>query len=54
LTASRPDPAIYHWGSYAAKLRRLGPIVSSAYGEQADVVALGLHAAQAGPSWFDQ
>ena len=52
LTASRPDPAIYHWGAYPAQLRRLSPVVSQAFGQPTDVVALGLQAAQAGPSWF--
>jgi hypothetical protein len=46
LTASRPDPAIYHWGAYPQQLRRLGVL------ERDDVLAFGLRFAQAGPSWF--
>lgn len=53
LTASRSDPAIYHWGAYAQQLRRLGPIVSPAAGGHVDLIAMGLPGAQAGPSWFD-
>jgi hypothetical protein len=43
---------MYHWGSYASQLRRLGPIISPVYGEQIDVIAVGLKAATAAPSWF--
>ena len=52
LTASRPDPAIYHWGAYPEQLHRLDPLVSHAAGAPIDGVAMGLQAAQAGPSWF--
>ena len=51
LTASRPDPAIYHWGAYPQQLRRLSPIVG---GAPDDLVDTGLRLAQAGPSWFAQ
>lgn len=52
LTGSRPDPAMYHWGAYPEQLRRLSPIVSRVFGEQVDIVNMGLQMAQAGPSWF--
>jgi hypothetical protein len=47
LTASQPDPAIYHWGTYPAQLRRASAIAGAG-----DQVAIGLRWAQAAPSWF--
>lgn len=47
LTASQPDPAIYHWGSYPAQVRRVAAIAGAG-----DQVALGLRWATAGPNWF--
>jgi hypothetical protein len=46
LTASRPDPAIYHWEAYPGQLRQLGVL------EHEDMLAFGLRFAQAGPRWF--
>jgi hypothetical protein len=51
LTASRPDPAIYHAGPYAAELRRISERLSR-LGRPTDLVAEGLRQAEAGPSWF--
>jgi hypothetical protein len=51
LTASRPDPAIYRSGDYAAELRRVSQ-VQSELGSAVDLVAEGLRQGQAGPSWF--
>jgi hypothetical protein len=51
LTASRPDPAIYRAGDYAAELKRLSQ-VSTQLGRPLDLVAEGLRQSQAGPSWF--
>jgi hypothetical protein len=47
LTASQPDPAIYHYGNYPIQLRKLSHIVG--VGNQ---VMAGLKYATAGPSWF--
>jgi hypothetical protein len=47
LTASQPDPAIYHWGAYPEQVRRVGQIAGAG-----DQVAQGLRWAQAGPGWF--
>jgi hypothetical protein len=51
LSASRPDPAIYHAGNYAAELRRLSRVLTQ-MGERVDLVAEGLSRSQAAPSWF--
>lgn len=50
LTASRPDPAIYRSGDYAAELRRRSTILSQYFAEPIDYVAEGLQLATAGPS----
>lgn len=47
LTASQPDPAIYHFGDYPNQLRKLSHIV--AVGDQ---VVVGSKYATSGPSWF--
>ncbi len=47
LTASQPDPAIYHWGAYPAQIQRVAALAGAG-----DQVAIGLGWAQAGPSWF--
>jgi hypothetical protein len=49
LTASRPDPAIYRSGEYAAELRRRSRILSEFYGEDINYIAEGLRLAAAGP-----
>jgi hypothetical protein len=54
LTASRPDPAIYQAGSYAAELRRLDPILAPGGDPKKGPFALGVKWAQAGPSWFER
>jgi hypothetical protein len=47
LTASLPDPAIYHWGAYPEQVRRVGQIAGAG-----DQLAVGLRWAQSGPGWF--
>ncbi len=47
LTASQPDPAIYHWGAYPEQVRRMAQIAGAG-----DQLALGLRWAQSGPNWF--
>ncbi len=54
LTASQADPALYHWGAYAAELQRLSRVVTQITGQPTDLVAEGLRRAQLGPSWFAQ
>jgi hypothetical protein len=54
LTSSQADPALYHWGAYAAELRRLSRVVTQITGQPTDLVAEGLRRAQLGPSWFAQ
>jgi hypothetical protein len=54
LTASRPDPAIYHWGAYPAALHRISRAVATIEGpaaQQEDLVALGLALAAQGVHW---
>jgi hypothetical protein len=47
LTASQPDPSLYHWGAYPDQLRR-----ASALAHAGDQVAYGEHWATVDPSWF--
>jgi hypothetical protein len=47
LTASQPDPALYHWGVYPGQLQRSSALVGAG-----DQLANGLRWATAGPSWF--
>jgi hypothetical protein len=53
LTASRADPAIYHWGDYPKELQRLSRIATE-LGYPTDFVAEGLRRADGPPSWFAQ
>jgi hypothetical protein len=53
LTASRADPAIYHWGDYPKELQRLSRIATD-LGHPTDLVAEGLRRAEGPLSWFAQ
>ena len=53
LTASRAEPAIYHWGDYPRELQRLSRIATD-LGHPTDLVAEGLRRAERPPSWFAQ
>ncbi|WP_433435895.1 hypothetical protein [Nonomuraea sp. CA-141351] len=50
LMCSRPDPALYQSGDYAAELRRRSEIISARTETTVDLVAEGLHLASLGPS----
>lgn len=54
LTASRPEPAIYHWGLYPEALHRLSRVIAQLDGPlaQGDLVTDGLALAQRGPHWL--
>jgi hypothetical protein len=52
LTASRADPAIYHWGAYPAALRRLSEVLTRTQGQPVNLLTDGLHLAQLGPSYL--
>jgi hypothetical protein len=47
LTASQPDPAIYHWGSYPGQVRQASQLAGAG-----DQLANGLRWATSGPRWF--
>jgi hypothetical protein len=47
MTASQPDPAIYHWGNYPGQLQRATTIA-----HEGDQLAIGEGWAKAGPDWF--
>jgi hypothetical protein len=53
LTASRADPAIYHWGDYPKELQRLSRIATD-LGHPTDLVAEGIRRAEGPVSWFAQ
>jgi hypothetical protein len=53
FTASRADPAIYHWGDYPKELQRLSRIATD-LGHPTDLVAEGLRRAEGPLSWFAQ
>ena len=48
LTASQPDPAIYHWGSYPKQLREAARLAGAG-----DQLALALHWATSSPGYFN-
>ena len=48
LTASQPDPAIYHWGSYPNELRRAAALAGAG-----DQLALAIHWATSQPGYFN-
>ena len=47
LTASQPDPAIYHWGAYPGRLQR-----ASAISGAGDQLTYGIHWATSDPHWW--
>jgi len=48
LTASQPDPAIYHWGSYPNEVRRAAALAGAG-----DQLALAIHWATSQPGYFN-
>jgi hypothetical protein len=47
LTASQPDPAIYHWGAYPGQLQRASQIAQAG-----DQLAYGIQWATSAPTWW--